>query len=161
MKIARILAAVPFLLLSANASPSAPDASRASECAFNNLVEYDAVYEEAVESAISNLEQYNELCAFLEARDLYVDLRGTSGILEERAYAWALVTLAHRETNAAAGGHQTVTLLGTPADSVEERRALFAVMKEALRIVAENPARLVSTDYADNFVSRHSTLPKN
>ena len=106
--------------------------------------DYDAEYEEAVASALSNLERYEELCGFLEARDLHVVLKGTSGILEERFYAWVLVTLANSETGMDAGGHQTVTLLGSPADSVEERRVLFAVMERALEIVADAPAHFVS-----------------
>ncbi len=146
MKMAQVLAAVPLILSPAPAPAGSPEEPPASKCAFNDIVDYDAVYKEAVESAVSNLEQYEELCSFLEARDLYVDLRGTSGILEDRAYAWALVTLAHRDTNAAAGGHQTVTLLGRPADSVEERRVLFAVMEKALRTVAADPACFVSTE---------------
>ena len=107
-------------------------------------MDYDAEYEEAVASALSNLERYEELCGFLETQNLHVVLKGSSGILENRAYAWVLVTLANSETGADVGGHQTVTLLASPADSVEERRVLFAVMKRALEIVADGPTRFVS-----------------
>ena len=144
MKTARNLWATPFFLWSAHTALFAADALPDPQSACQIIVEYDPAHKEAVESALSNLDQYEELCAFLEAQNLYVDLRGTSGILEDRAYAWALVTLANRETNAFVGGHQTVTLLGSPADSVEERRVLFAVMERALEIVADGPARFIS-----------------
>lgn len=144
MKTARNLWAMPFFLLSPHTALFAADPLPASRSSCQIIVDYDAEYEEAVASALSNLERYEELCAFLEARNLHVVLKGTSGILEERSYAWVLVTLANSETGMDAGGHQTVTLLGSPADSVEERRVLFAVMERALEIVADGPARFVS-----------------
>ena len=144
MKIARNLWAMPFVLLSTHTALFAADPLLASQSSCQIIVDYNAEYEEAVASALSNLERYEELCGFLEARNLHVVLRGTSGVLEERSYAWVLVTLANSETGMDAGGHQTVTLLGSPADSVEERRVLFAVMERALEIVADGPARFVS-----------------
>lgn len=144
MKTARNLWAMPFFLLSPHTALFAADPLPASRSSCQIIVDYDAEYEEAVASALSNLERYEELCGFLEARNLHVVLKGTSGILEERSYAWVLVTLANSETGMDAGGHQTVTLLGSPADSVEERRVLFAVMERALEIVADAPAHFVS-----------------
>ncbi len=146
MKTARNLWAMPLFLLSTHTALFATDALPESQNSCRIIVDYDVEYEEAVASALSNLERYEDLCAFLEARNLHVVLKGTSGILEERSYAWVLVTLASSETGVDAGGHQTVTLLGSPADSVEERRVLFAVMERALEIVANSPSRFVSSE---------------
>ena len=98
MKTARNLWAMPFFLLSPHPALFAADPLPASRSSCQIIVDYDAEYEEAVASALSNLERYEELCGFLEARDLHVVLKGTSGILEERSYAWVLVTLANSET---------------------------------------------------------------
>ena len=122
------------------ASHRSPD--EAGPCKIS--VDYVRFYKEDVERALAGLADHEALCTFLKGRGLKVVLKATSGVLEGRAYAWAVISLADVKSDVEVGGYETVTLLGSPADSVEERRLFAMVVAESLASLAENPAKFIS-----------------
>lgn len=79
---------------------------------------------------------YDQLCQFLKARDLKIQISGADGVLAGRAYGWATVRFEDRRTGIRSDLHSSTTTLNSEPDTPTAKLSLWRSLNGALEDIA-------------------------
>jgi hypothetical protein len=154
----RCVVAATAVMIAYDGSATAQQKTAPRKCSFSYEAPHDLT--DLIEREGFAFTGYDALCRRLENEGVAVSIESSSGVLQGRAYGWAVVSIARKKTKVYGSRTSRATSLSNAADTPEANKMALKSVNIALDEIARDPGSFIKSVASQEASLRRTLLEK-